>query len=147
MASPLTPDPSPPGRGELIEPLTPDPSPSGRGELIGPRSPDPSPPQGRGDLCAGFDLFLISFVILFLELACIRWFGAHVLFLTFFTNCVLLACFLGMSLGCLAARSRHPGGLQFALADGSVRFVSDSIALATYRALATRNGGEVVSLP
>ncbi|MCI0740987.1 MAG: hypothetical protein L0Y72_18220, partial [Gemmataceae bacterium] len=37
-------------------------------------------------------------------LACIRWFGAHVLFLTFFTNCVLLACFLGMSLGCLAAR-------------------------------------------
>ncbi|MCI0739718.1 MAG: DUF1559 domain-containing protein [Gemmataceae bacterium] len=44
-------------------------------------------------------------------------------------------------------RSRHPGGLQFALADGSVRFVSDSIVLSTYRALATRNGGEVVSLP
>src|SRR5262249_38836131 len=50
-----------------------------------------------------FDLVLISVLILFLELACIRWFPAHVLYLTFFTNIVLLACFLGMSLGCLAA--------------------------------------------
>jgi SAM-dependent methyltransferase len=49
------------------------------------------------------DLFLASVLILFLELACIRWFPAHVLFLTFFTNTVLLACFLGMSVGCLAA--------------------------------------------
>src|SRR5437016_11093522 len=53
---------------------------------------------------ARWDLFLVSLVILFLELACIRWFPAHVLYLTFFTNTVLLACFLGMSLGCLAAR-------------------------------------------
>ena len=29
-----------------------------------------------------FDLFLISFLILFLELACIRWFPAHALYLT-----------------------------------------------------------------
>ncbi|MBM2811549.1 MAG: hypothetical protein HW416_2308 [Chloroflexi bacterium] len=49
------------------------------------------------------DLFLISLLILFLELACIRWFPAHVLYLTFFTNVVLLASFLGMSVGCLAA--------------------------------------------
>jgi spermidine synthase len=48
-------------------------------------------------------LFLISFIILFLELACIRWFGSTVLFLTFFTNIVLIACVLGMSVGCLAA--------------------------------------------
>src|SRR5208282_220986 len=52
---------------------------------------------------ATWELFLISVLILFLELACIRWFPAHVLFLTFFTNTVLLACFLGISLGCLAA--------------------------------------------
>jgi spermidine synthase len=51
----------------------------------------------------GFELFLISFLILFLELAAIRWFPAHVLYLTFFTNMVLLAAFLGMSVGCLAA--------------------------------------------
>jgi spermidine synthase len=50
------------------------------------------------------DLFIISLLVLFLELACIRWFPAHVPFLTFFTNIVLLACFLGMSTGCLAAR-------------------------------------------
>lgn len=49
------------------------------------------------------DLFLISVLILFLELACIRWFPAHVLYLTFFTNTVLLASFLGMSVGCLAS--------------------------------------------
>src|SRR5580765_2690520 len=48
-------------------------------------------------------LFVVSFLVLFLELAAIRWFPANVLFLTFFTNTVLLACFLGMSIGCLAA--------------------------------------------
>jgi spermidine synthase len=56
---------------------------------------------------AGFELFLISTLILFLELAAIRWFPAHVLYLTFFTNIVLLACFLGMSVGCLAANHRR----------------------------------------
>jgi spermidine synthase len=50
------------------------------------------------------DLFIISFVSLFLELACIRWFGSTVVFLTFFTNLVLMACFLGISVGSLAAR-------------------------------------------
>ena len=55
----------------------------------------------------GFELFLISVIILFLELAGIRWFPAHVLYLTFFTNVVLLACFLGMSVGCLAANHRR----------------------------------------
>ena len=49
------------------------------------------------------DLFLVSFLILFMELACIRWFGSMVVFLTFFTNIVLLAAFLGISVGCLAA--------------------------------------------
>ena len=46
-------------------------------------------------------------MILFLELAAIRWFPAHVLYLTFFTNAVLLASFLGMSVGCLAASHRR----------------------------------------
>jgi prepilin-type N-terminal cleavage/methylation domain-containing protein len=42
-------------------------------------------------------------------------------------------------------RSKHPGGLQFALADGSVRFVRQEIPLQTYRALATIKGGETAS--
>jgi prepilin-type processing-associated H-X9-DG protein len=42
-------------------------------------------------------------------------------------------------------RSHHPGGLQFAFADGSVRFVQETIALQVYRALATRRGKEIVA--
>ncbi len=49
------------------------------------------------------DLFLVSFTLLFFELTCIRWFASTVIFLTFFTNLVLMACFLGMSVGCLSA--------------------------------------------
>lgn len=55
----------------------------------------------------GVELFLISLLILFFELAGIRWFPAHVLYLTFFTNVVLLSSFLGMSVGCLAASHRR----------------------------------------
>jgi spermidine synthase len=54
-----------------------------------------------------FDLFIASVLVLFLELTCIRWFPAHVLFLTFFTNVMLLASFLGISVGCLAAGRRQ----------------------------------------
>jgi prepilin-type N-terminal cleavage/methylation domain-containing protein/prepilin-type processing-associated H-X9-DG protein len=42
-------------------------------------------------------------------------------------------------------KSRHSGGVQFLFGDGSVRFIGDSIALGTYRAMASYNGGEVVS--
>ena len=55
----------------------------------------------------GLTLFLVGFLVLFLELACIRWFAAYVIFLQFFTNVVLLASFLGMSCGCMAARKRY----------------------------------------
>jgi len=43
-------------------------------------------------------------------------------------------------------RSNHPMGLQFAMADGSVHFIKESIAPAIYRALASRAGGEAVTL-
>ena len=39
--------------------------------------------------------------------------------------------------------SQHVGGAHVALADGSARFLSENIDLATYRALSTRAGGEV----
>ena len=65
-------------------------------------TPDPSPVEATPAWRASLELFAISFVALFLELACIRWFGATVAFLTFFTNLVLMACFLGLSVGLLA---------------------------------------------
>lgn len=41
--------------------------------------------------------------------------------------------------------SRHPGGVNFVFGDGSVRFVKNTINEHVYAALATRNGGEVIS--
>ena len=46
----------------------------------------------------------------------------------------------------LASRSAHTGGVNVALADGSVRFIADSISFQTWQALGTRAGGEVFSL-
>jgi prepilin-type processing-associated H-X9-DG protein len=44
-----------------------------------------------------------------------------------------------------SARSRHTAGVNTLFGDGSVRFVSNSIPSATWRALGTMNGGEVIS--
>jgi len=46
--------------------------------------------------------------------------------------------------GLSTARSRHTGGVNVWLCDGSVRFVRDSIDLLTWRGLATRSGAEVI---
>lgn len=43
-------------------------------------------------------------------------------------------------------RSRHPGGAQFCMVDGSVRFVAENIDNQTYRVTCTRFGGEPLSL-
>ena len=41
------------------------------------------------------------------------------------------------------ARSFHATGVNMSMADGSVRFISNSIGAATYKALGSREGGEV----
>ncbi len=43
--------------------------------------------------------------------------------------------------------SHHIGGAHFLLADGSVRFLSETIEMENYRALATCDGREIVNLP
>ena len=47
--------------------------------------------------------------------------------------------------GMFAFRSRHSGGVNSLLADGSVRFFKDSVAPTTWWALGTKAGGEVLS--
>jgi prepilin-type N-terminal cleavage/methylation domain-containing protein/prepilin-type processing-associated H-X9-DG protein len=42
-----------------------------------------------------------------------------------------------------ASRSRHPGGVQIGLADGSVRFVGQTIDLTIWRGLSTIQAGEI----
>ena len=46
----------------------------------------------------------------------------------------------------LAARSRHVGGVQVALADGAVRFIEDTIDYDAWRVLGTFEDGEVVEV-
>jgi prepilin-type processing-associated H-X9-DG protein len=46
-----------------------------------------------------------------------------------------------------AFMSRHTGGANFALADGSVRFLTQNVDITQYRNAATIRGNEVVNLP
>jgi SAM-dependent methyltransferase len=55
---------------------------------------------------AGIELVLASFVVLFQELAFIRWLGGEVRVLAYFPNVVLISAFLGLGVGCLLARRR-----------------------------------------
>ncbi|MBI4601314.1 MAG: spermidine synthase, partial [Planctomycetes bacterium] len=50
---------------------------------------------------------LSSFLVLFLEVALIRWLPAQVRLLSYFANFILLGCFLGIGVGCLLSKSRH----------------------------------------
>jgi prepilin-type N-terminal cleavage/methylation domain-containing protein len=61
-----------------------------------------------------------------------------------------LPCRLGIATGdnqMAASRSRHPGGVQVGLTDGSARFVPDSVDLVVWQALGSINNGEVVDFP
>jgi SAM-dependent methyltransferase len=53
----------------------------------------------------GLRLFLFGFLLLFTELVLIRWTAAYVLYLSYFTNFVLLGSFLGIGLGFLRPRA------------------------------------------
>ena len=65
-----------------------------------------SPRTGRLLKLAG-----ISLILLFVELACIRWLAAEIRSFAFYKNVVLMACFLGMGAGATLGRAR--GGARW----------------------------------
>ncbi len=52
--------------------------------------------------------------------------------------------FMFFDQGHLASRSYHPGGVNVAMSDGSVRFIREGIQFPVWQALSTRRGGEVI---
>jgi hypothetical protein len=59
------------------------------------------------------NLFVASFLVLFLETAVIRWMPAYVRLLAYFSNFILLASFLGIGVGCLLAARRRNVAMWF----------------------------------
>jgi len=53
---------------------------------------------------------------------------------------------LGATATVQSARSQHTGGVNVAMADGSVRFVRDGVTLSTWQDAGTRAGGEASTL-
>ena len=53
----------------------------------------------------------------------------------------------GDSPGVYPARSKHPGGANHAIADASVRFISETVEYQLYQGLGSRDGGESVQMP
>ena len=52
------------------------------------------------------DLCVISFLLLFFELAMIRWVPSGIRIVSYFSNVILISCFLGMGLGCILKSRR-----------------------------------------
>ena len=79
----------------------------GRDAVPPPGAADGEPwPAGGTLLPPPLQLFMLSFLMLFVELALIRWSGALVIYLSYFSNFVLLGSFLGIGIGFLRARAR-----------------------------------------
>ena len=53
--------------------------------------------------------------------------------------------FFAVNRAVMPPSSKHPGGVNLLMGDGSVKFIKDSVNLQTWRALGTRNFGEVIS--
>src|SRR5262249_54435219 len=73
-----------------------------------------------GDGMRAARTFLASFLVLFLEIALIRWMPAYIRLLSYFSNFILLASFLGIGLGCLLAPIRARLFVWFPLVQAAV---------------------------
>ncbi len=57
-----------------------------------------------------------------------------------------MPCVRGTTADRIAARSRHPGGVNVCLLDGAVRFVPDTIAPDNWKSAGTAQGGESIGV-
>jgi spermidine synthase len=92
----------------------------------------------------GARVFLASFLVLFLEVALIRWMPAYIRLLAYFSNFILLASFLGIGVGCLLAPSRRRLFAWFPLLQavvvGAVYFFRLEVAVPTTGSIYFRSG-------
>ena len=103
-------------------------------ETVSPETSAPSPRMLRLRIVA------LTFVMLFLELALIRWLGGNVLYLSYFSNVVLLGSFLGVGLGFLWAGRFNIPILRYApLALGALVLVVHFVPVTVVSA-----GGELI---
>ena len=96
-------------------------------------------PQPREDRRAVVRLLLSSSLMLFLELALIRWLGANVVHLSYFSNFVLLGSFLGIGAGFLISRkswSIWPASLPL--------LTALVVAVLTFPVTIQRSGSDVI---
>lgn len=90
------------------------------------------------------DLFLISFLSLFFELAIIRWTPGVVSSMSYFTNLILISTFLGLGLGCVISHRSFDLVLMPAL---FVAFISCAVFLQKAGVSAWTNISDFIFLP
>lgn len=81
-----------------------------------PITSEPNPEQGlptASPRALRIRLVVLTFLMLFVELALIRWLGGSVVYLSYFSNIVLLGSFLGVGLGFLWAGRSNIALLRF----------------------------------
>jgi hypothetical protein len=89
-------------------------------------------------------LLLASATALFLELACIRWGGSHVLYLSYVANLLLITAFLGLGLGTSLGGSLHEAALAHWIASGPLWLLAFLTAIAFSGFGVVIDGGAVV---
>ena len=62
---------------------------------------------------------------------------------------ILVPCTVNMDdyLQTIASRSTHPGGVNSAMGDGSVHWITDSIDVSVWRAMCSSRGNEAIAMP
>ena len=98
----------------------------------------------------------LSFLMLFVELALIRWTGSNVVYLSYFSNFVLLGSFLGIGIGFLRARARFDlsgwapvvlGTFVLIISAAPIKITQDDPSLFTFSSLSAGGPPREVVLP